>query len=265
MKAGLMAQSTSMADSFQPEFVSWAALLGRWMEFAQASAALPRTREGDQWRASVSPMITLQAVTFALSEMEQVDAAERMLGWDRGEMLCEEAIDQLDQIWGPAAPSELIEVVEQAEAALADVLARFSLVLIQSQPDVMMMPSIDIIETVGACALAAEGTPIMPGSPMAWWGDVELDHVRGLQLPGVLQLLQSPVQVWRCRDEQEQFAEDVVTDLESEFDDGFPLLVPRVLEGMPLSDPLPEPDDVTAFHDRFMKARCLPVRWDVLA
>ena len=259
-----MAQSTSMTESFQPEFVSWAALLGRWMEFAQASAALPKTREGDQWRASVTPMITLQAVTFALSEMEQVEASERLLGWDRGEMLCEDAIDQLDQAWGPAAPPELIEVVEQAEAALTDVLGRFSLVLVQTQPDVLIMPSIDIIDSVGACTLAAEGTPIMPGSPMGWWADVELDQVRSLQLPGVLQLLRSPVQVWRCRDDQEQFSEDVVTDLGTDCDDGLPLLVPRVLDGMPLSDPLPEATDVTAFHDRFMKERCLPVRWEVL-
>ena len=264
MAAGLMAQSTSMTEAFQPEFVSWAALLGRWMEFAQASAALPSTREGDQWRASVSPMITLQAVTFALSEMEQVAVSDRMLGWDRSEMLCDEAIEQLDQVWGPGAPPELMEVVEQAESALVDVLGRFSLVLIHDREDVLIMPSMEIIETAGACTVAAEGTPIMPGAPMAWWADVELDQVRTLELPGVLQLLRSPVQVWRCRDQQEVFCEDVVTDLDSECEDGLPLLVPRVLEGMPLSDPLPDPADVTAFHDRFMKERCLPVRWEVL-
>ncbi|MDG2423984.1 MAG: hypothetical protein P8M22_08400 [Phycisphaerales bacterium] len=256
-----MAQSTFMTDAFQPEFVSWAALLGRWMDFARASAALPRTPEGDQWRSSVSPMITLQAVTFALSELEQVDAAERMLGWDRGEMLCEEAIEQLDQIWGPAAPPEIIEVVEQAEAALGHVLERFSLVLIQASSEVMIMPAMEIVEPVGSCTLAAVGTPIMPGAPMAWWSDVDLDQIRALQLPGVLQLLQCPVQVWRCRNELEQFSEDVVTDLDTEREDGLPLLVPRVLEGMLLSDPMPDSRDVMAFHERFMQGPCLPVRW----
>ena len=252
-----------MPEAFQPEVVSWAALLGRWMDFARASTALPQTRTGDQWRASVAPMITLQAVTFALSELEQVEPSERLLGWDRGEMLCQEAMETLDGVWGPKAPSEIVETLEQAEAALEDVLNRFSLVLIHDQQDSSIMPPLDIIEPVGACTVAAAGTPIMPGSPMAWWAEVELDQVRAMPLPGVLQLLRCPVQVWRCRDDQNRFIEDVVTDLQAECDGGLPLLVPRVLEGMPLSDPLPEAVDVTAFHERFMQTMSLPVRWAV--
>lgn len=252
-----------MSDPLQPEAISWAVLLGRWMDFAKASTALPETREGDQWRDSVVPMITLQAVTFALSELEQVTPVERLLGWDRAEMLCDEALDTLDAIWGPGLPTTLVEVVEQAESAMSGVLDRFTLVLVSNQDHPFTVSPLKDIEPVDSFVAAASGTPIMPGAPIAWWSGVELDTVRGVDWPGSLQLLRCPVQVWRCRDEQDRYFEDVVTDLEAELDSGLPLLVPRILEGLPLGDPMPVAADVTAFHELHLQSACVPVRWDV--
>ncbi|MDG2094215.1 MAG: hypothetical protein P8J89_02970, partial [Phycisphaerales bacterium] len=100
------------------------------MDFARASRALPRTPEGDQWRDSVTPMITLQAITFSLSEMESVRPAERLLGWDRADLLYEESMEALDEAWGPEMPADIVDTIEQAEKALEGVLDRFHLVLI---------------------------------------------------------------------------------------------------------------------------------------
>ncbi len=260
-----MAQSRSMPEAFQPEVVSWTALLGRWMDFARASRALPKTPEGDQWRDSVTPMITLQAITFSLSEMESVRPAERLLGWDRADLLYEESMEALDEAWGPRMPADIVDTIEQAEQALEDVLDRFHLVLVHDGSEPLPMPSIESIDPVGVYTVMAEGTPVMPGSPMAWWSQVDLDRVRSITLPGSLHLLRHPVQVWRCRNDQDLFFEDVVTDLDTQLDPDLPLMVPRVLDGLVLSDPLPDASDVSAFHERFMESNELPLRWDVTA
>ncbi|MDG2094020.1 MAG: hypothetical protein P8J89_01975, partial [Phycisphaerales bacterium] len=139
------------------------------------------------------------------------------------------------------------------------------LVLIHDGPDPIMMPSIEFIDPVGVYTVMAEGTPVMPGSPMAWWSQVELDRVRSITLPGGLHLLRYPVQVWRCRNDQDLFFEDVVTDLDTQLEPDLPLMVPRVLDGLMLTDPLPGAGDVSAFHERFMESNELPLRWDVTA
>jgi len=210
-------------------------------------------------------MITLQAITFSLSEMESVRPAERLLGWDRADLLYEESMEALDEAWGPEMPADIVDTIEQAEKALEGVLDRFHLVLIHDGPDPIMMPSIEFIDPVGVYTVMAEGTPVMPGSPMAWWSQVELDRVRSITLPGGLHLLRYPVQVWRCRNDQDLFFEDVVTDLDTQLEPDLPLMVPRVLDGLMLTDPLPGASDVSAFHERFMESNELPLRWDVTA
>ena len=75
-------------------------------------------------------MITLQAITFSLSEMESVRPAERLLGWDRADLLYEESMEALDEAWGPRMPADIVDTIEQAEQALEDVLDRFHLVLV---------------------------------------------------------------------------------------------------------------------------------------
>ena len=235
------------------------------MDFARASRALPTTPEGDQWRASVTPMITLQAITCSLSELESVRPAERLFGWDRAELLYEESIEALDDAWGPTMPIQIAETIEQAESALEDVLERFHLVLVHEGSSPVIMPSMESVDPVGVHTVIAEGTPVMPGSPMAWWSQVELDRVRSISLCGSLHLLRNPVQVWRCRNNHDLFFEDVVTDLDAQLEPDLPLMVPRVLDGMSLTDPLPDAADVTAFHERFMEVQEIPLRWDVTA
>ncbi|MBG81422.1 MAG: hypothetical protein CMJ39_12040 [Phycisphaerae bacterium] len=258
-----MAQSVFMTESLQPGNLSWAALLGKWMDFAKASTVLPDTVEGHQWRASVAPMITLQGITFAMAELEQVEASQRLLGWDRGELLVDQASIELDECWGPDLPSSVLETIQSAESALTDVIDRFTPVLVAEAGAPSLMPSVPLLEPLGASAVVAAGTTVMPGAPIAWWSEVDFDQLRSLELPGILELWQSPIQVWRHWDEQDVFTEDVVTSLDAEHEQALPLLVPRVLEGIPLSDPLPSPGDVASFYAQRLGMKCIPVRLDL--
>ncbi len=97
-----------MPDAHAPiPDLTWAALLGRWMEFARSSVALPPTPEGDRWRRAVAPIITLQAVTFALSEVSGLPAAEAALGVARADVLIENARRDLLALWSVGNASEL--------------------------------------------------------------------------------------------------------------------------------------------------------------
>ena len=258
-----MAQSAFMPESLQPESLSWAALLGKWMDFAKASTVLPTTGEGGQWRDSIAPMITLQGITFAMSEMEQVEASQRLFGWDRGELLVDQARIELDECWGPDLPQSILETIQCAESSLTEVIDRFTPVLVSEPGEPSLMPSVPLLEPLGASAVVAAGTTIMPSTPIAWWSEVDFDQLRSLHLPGILELWRSPIQVWRHWDDQDVYTEDVVTSLDAEFEQAMPLLVPRVLEGIPLSDPLPSPGDVASFYAQRLGMKRLSVRLDV--
>ena len=65
--------------------LTWAVLLGRWVEFARSSVALPGTGDGRRLRDSVPDLIMLQAVWFALEHLGELGAGERALGLDRAE------------------------------------------------------------------------------------------------------------------------------------------------------------------------------------
>lgn len=97
-----------MPDSPAPsQDLTWAALLARWMEFARSSVALPPTTEGDRWRRAVAPIITLQAVTFALSEVPGLPPAEASMGIARADVLIENARRELLALWSVGEVSEL--------------------------------------------------------------------------------------------------------------------------------------------------------------
>ena len=58
-----------MTAPLHPESLSWAALLGRWLDLAAASTALTEAQDGPQWRASIPSLVTLQAVVCASSPL----------------------------------------------------------------------------------------------------------------------------------------------------------------------------------------------------
>ncbi len=102
-----------------PETLTWTALLGKWIEFAQTSVALPRDAEGDRWKQSVVPVINLQAVTFALAELGDLPEADRPLARDKAEMLINDTDDKLLKLWDDTQlPASLKEIIADAREAL---------------------------------------------------------------------------------------------------------------------------------------------------
>lgn len=103
----------------RPKELTWTVLLGRWVEFAQASMALPAGAEGDRWRGSVADIITLQAVTFALAELDSLPREEHPYARDKAEVLIDGSTANLERAWrGSAMPDDLRELVEDARRAL---------------------------------------------------------------------------------------------------------------------------------------------------
>lgn len=104
----------------EPSSLTWAMLLGRWVEFARASVAFPRTPEGSRWRAAVGPIVGLQAVAFALGELGTLPPDERALGLDRAAVLIRQHADALAGLWsGQALPAEIAALIADARAAWA--------------------------------------------------------------------------------------------------------------------------------------------------
>jgi len=106
-----------MSD-FDPHKLTWAALLGRWIDFARSAVALPDDAEGRAWKAAVPDIIGLQAVTMALGEADELDADERALGLDRARVLIDRHVTNLTHLFGEALHPKLEEMIDDARAAL---------------------------------------------------------------------------------------------------------------------------------------------------
>ena len=110
-----------MSD-LHPETLTWTALLAKWMQFAQASLSLPDDAEGDSWRNSVTAVIHLQAVTFALADLNVLSVADRPLACDRAELLINENTQRLQEVWhNQELPESLQEIIRDARLALKTV------------------------------------------------------------------------------------------------------------------------------------------------
>lgn len=107
-----------MEQPLHPEILTWTALLGRWIDFAKTSVALPRDAEGMRWRQSVAAVINLQAVTFALAELAELAPEDRPLAMDRAAVLIDENVGKLAAIWGNDLPDSLLEINADAQKAL---------------------------------------------------------------------------------------------------------------------------------------------------
>ena len=82
-----MTEPDPSEDDYDPQALTWAAMLGRWVDFARSSVALPDDAEGRKLKASVPDLIQLQAVWFALQHLDDLPPDERALGRDRAGVL----------------------------------------------------------------------------------------------------------------------------------------------------------------------------------
>lgn len=222
----------------RPEILSWTALLGRWMDFAAASLAIPEEADGDRWRASVAPVISLQAVTFALGDLERLDMEDRPYARDTAAVLIRDAAEALGRIWDRAARPALIEeIVRDAPLALEAAVFVGAIELVYAPAgaeEPMVMPEVPIPNVRGTLAVMQPGTLVMPGEPVAWW--VERD---GAPIEDALDGCSRRTggvarQVYRQFGEDGSIVRDVVVPVLADPVPGMPLLVPLSRDGEPI-------------------------------
>lgn len=103
-------------EPLEPERLTWAVLLGRWTEFARGAVALPAEGEAGLVRDSVTDIITLQAVWFALQHMDELDPSERALGLSRAGVLIERHAGAVRaRFEGQPMPDALQELIEDTD------------------------------------------------------------------------------------------------------------------------------------------------------
>ncbi len=104
---------------YNPQALTWAAMLGHWVDFARSSVALPDDAAGRKLKASVPDLIQLQAVWFALQHLGDLPPDERALGRDRAGVLIERHAGALTGRFGDAGvPPGVAELIDDARAAL---------------------------------------------------------------------------------------------------------------------------------------------------
>ncbi len=104
--------------------LTWIALLGQWVEFAQSALALPDDVDGRRLRDSVADIIMLQAVWYALRHLEELPGEQRAVGVDRAQLLIDKHAQTLMRRWpNQVMPARLHEIIEDANNLLAKVSA----------------------------------------------------------------------------------------------------------------------------------------------
>lgn len=212
-----------------PESLTWTALLGRWVDYARASLAIPSDAAGASWQASVPAVINLQAVTFALSELAELGSDERAFALDKAAVLIRDGAADLARIWGDTPPESLVEVIDDAQIALACAQHAGAVELIWHGDDVLVMPDVDPGQPAGTLAVMQPGTLVMSREPVAWWrGRADAP----LEVPGCVTVpCDEPRQVYRRFDETGRIVGDVVAPIGADPPDGLPLLVPLFADG----------------------------------
>lgn len=228
---------TRMTAPLHPESLTWAALLGRWLDMAAASVAIGDDQDGPQWRRSISSFVTLQAIVFALEEFESLADDERPVALDRAEVLVSDARGQLEETWPAGIPDSLVEALEDAEGAIGMLESRMVWTLRHVGSEPLYMPVLEDTPCRhfegGTLAMVPPGTIVMPGAPVAWWTCRREPELVEAIPEHRIELLARPVQVWRMMDASGRFVSDRVTDLDCMLEQAVPLLVPRLVDGTP--------------------------------
>ncbi len=212
--------------------LTWTALLAHWMEVARAAVSLPEGEEGDRWRRSMAPAITLHAVTFALRDLLALPLEERPVARDRAAILVAEACAALDETWrGEVMPESLQLLRHDASVALDESEWAGAVELVWRGPGELVAPSLvdpASLEEVGTLCVAAPGTILVPGEPVAWWvgrGDLSLDGCERIEVV-------TPRQVYRVLDDAGRIVRDEVAPMHEDLPSGMPLLTPLLENGV---------------------------------
>ena len=105
-------------EPLEPDRLTWAVLLARWTDFARSAVALPEAGEPGLVRQSVTDIITLQAVWFALRQMDELSESERAIGLDRAGVLIARHRGAIEARFGDALlPEGLQSLLNDVEEA----------------------------------------------------------------------------------------------------------------------------------------------------
>jgi len=105
-------------EPLEPDRLTWSVLLARWTEFARSAVALPDAGEPGRVRQSITDIITLQAVWFALGQLDELAPDERRLGVDRAGVLIDRHASAIRARFGDQPmPDELAELLSDVSAA----------------------------------------------------------------------------------------------------------------------------------------------------
>jgi hypothetical protein len=220
-------ENPAMGD-LRPDALTWTVLLSKWVEFAQASLALPEEAEGPRWRDSVPAVINLQAVTFALADLARLPEADRPLARDRADLLIRDSVQQLREAWRSVPmPEPILEMADDARDALEVAAYAGAIELTWPGPGPLVMPEVALPPPRGTLAVMQPGTILMPGEPVAWWAGGEGVTVEGCEAHPAF----PPRQVYRRIDEGGRILEDVIVPITEPMPAGLPLLVPLVDDG----------------------------------
>lgn len=248
-------------SEFRPDVLTWAGLLGRWIEFAQASVALPHDADGERWRKSITPIINLQAVTFALGDLTQLDQPDRPHGRDRAAVLIRECTSALFEAWaGQALPPMVREVMDDADNALERSYFAGVVELVWSGNEPIVMPTVDLdLDAGGTLAVMQPGTIVIPNEPVAWWVDRDaprwpapLDQARTHEP-------EMPKQVYRKISEDGRVVRDRVQSVLDEPPDWLPLIVPLLQDGRTIGSFTLNAEEWEAAQRRGMDGNTIPV------
>jgi len=231
--------------------LTWASLLAKWTEFAQAAVGLPEDADGDRWRAAVPSIITLQAVTQALGELDLVADEERALAVDRAELLCREHASKVHELWrGEALPDEVSALVQDSRIAF-EMAANSGVEWRVRSGRLVCGHAADLVTKLigsgfrGELFLPAPGVPLFEGAPCAFArgvGGAAPDDVTVRAIERFLtrregrvsepERIHSPRQVYRQMDFLSgKVSRDLVLPLNEETPAGQPLLVLAISSG----------------------------------
>ncbi len=260
-----------------PEAVGWTMLLAQGVELAKATRALPQDATGERWRDTVGPLVTCQAIRYALGLVEHLEVSERPLARDLAAVSLRDAATSLDALWrGESMPEAVLAVVEEAERAWRrSAYAGLRTLELREESEPWWVPVDRGLQQLEAessgrvtAAAMAPGTLALPGSPLAWWtgcGDppfetIVLERCR-------IRSGQGPVQVYRQLDEQGRMLGDLVADLDS-LPAGMPLLVPLRFDGEAIATPPYPEESWRAMQERSLDGRdprTLELRFELAA
>lgn len=240
--------------------LTWPALLAHWTAFAQSSLALPKTAEGDRWRASVPSVIGLQAVTLALKDIDRLasdtDAeGERALGLDKAGILIRQYAGELNGIFkGVTLHEELATLIDDARAALKTARHsgwewRVDVDRIAAEHPAELVALVRSTGFQGDLYIASPGIDLFRECPAAFCRQPDGGRPHERVIRAIKEFLIDvgrPERVAGMRQVYRQFdfgaggaVRDFVAPMDAELPAGQPLLVPAIVEGRAVSVTLP--------------------------